>query len=1076
MTSTSGFFLHHGNDLPMLAHALGQRLAGPNKSDWFQPDTILIPQPSMQRWLQNSLAEQFGIAANLVFQLPGQLIDQAMQPWLPMQDGERLLSIERMRWRIFMLLDDSAVVNGPAFGSINRFLQAPDRQLRAWRLAGELAQAFERYQAWRREWLLEWHESVDHNDWQSILWHLASQGRTFRAQAVEAYFSALQSPDCPRPPGLPDRLFIFACQNLSPDVLGILQSFGRWIRVEFFLHNPCEAYWGDAGQRLTGPDILNTVDDNPLLNLWGYAGRDFVAGLLSEQHAAWLGEADYYRNPAHTGNPTLLQALQSDVLNREAPFPDRHSALAADDSIQIHCCAGALREVQMLRAQLLALLQQDPGLQWRDIAIMAPDLERFAPFFAPVFGQSDADYPALPFVLSESSATEATSLHDLFFQLLSLPHSRFTINEGLELLAHPAMARIFGLSSEDLTRLHFWLDQAGVRWGLDSGHRQAVDGVSQVAFTWRQGLQRLLYGYASNDGLIEDTAPVSLPSGKDLHLLDALMAFVSRIESLRETLLQPHMAADWQSMLQSTVAWLAEAGMPAEQDRDFHETLNQLLERLPAMAAGAGLAQPFNSDVVAAWLSEALAPRLGQAWLSGRITVCKMVPMRLIPFKVICLIGMDEGAFPRQEPVAAINRLNGKTLKPRPGDRSNRNDDRFLMLQLLSSCQSHWLISYSGLDPADGSERPPAVVVQELLQTLAAYSHGCSREGIGAFIIRHPIHAFEAPADERIAVLRAISESPSPMPSDRPLFADIADLDAPVDFSLPADIALEQFIAFWKKPMESTGRRMGIRFQLRNDALDEAEPFGKATGLERYHLAQAILEHTLADPNGSHEALFHRLQAEGVLAAGRLGRNRFFGLLAEIQPALTTLTGEIQHPEHHTLEHRHGHLRLHGTLVQHYRSGLLIHALHKTEQTPKLKVVAGLQALLAKAAGLDIGIGVQTAGKTHRVELPYTQAQASAYLDLLLEYYLAGQRGIVCFEPDTSMAWYAFRKKNPDCSVYVWLEQQAADEKHFERRSPGLNDVLTEGQGFLRAVALLNPERFDAVSHSVCSILCGEAS
>ena len=236
-----------------------------------------------------------------------------------------------------------------------------------------------------------------------------------------------------------------------------------------------------------------------------------------------------------------------------------------------------------------------------------------------------------------------------------------------------------------------------------------------------------------------------------------------------------------------------------------------------------------------------------------------------------------------------------------------------------------------------------------------------------------------------------------------------------------------------------------------------------------------MLDQALADPTGSPETLFHRLQAEGLLAAGRLGRNRFFGLLAEIQPALAALAGEIQPPVHHAFEHRHGRLRLHGSLVQHYRSGLLIHALHKTEPTAKLNVAAGLQALLAKAAGLGIGSGVQTASRTHRVELPYTPAQASTYLDRLLEHYLAGQHGILCFDPDTSMAWHSFRKHHPDCSVHAWLEQKAAEEARTERQNPGLSDVLTEGQGFLRAVALRDPERFDAVSRTVCGILSGEA-
>lgn len=1077
MTSEPGFFLHHGNDLPLLAQVLGQRVADSNKLDWFQPDTILIPQPSMQRWLQNSLADQFGIAANLSFRLPGQLIDEVMQPWLPFQDPERHLSIERIHWRIFTLFLDSALLANPAFSAIKYFLQVSDRQRRAWQLAGEVSQVFEKYQAWRREWLLDWHLKADQNDWQSILWHLVSQGRIFRAQAVEAYLNALDKSDCPRPAGLPDRLFIFACQNLSPDVLRILQSFGRWIRVEFFLHNPCEAYWGDVGQRLPASEILTMADDNPLLHQWGYAGRDFVASLLSDQQAEWRGEAEYYRSPDIGTHPSLLQALQRDVLNREAPGLDQFEppALLADNSIQIHCCAGALREVQMLRAQILALMRRDPRLQWRDIAIMAPDLDRYAPFFPPVFGQCDSDYPALPFALSETSATDGSGLHDLFLGLLALPLSRFSVNEGLELLAHPLMAKALGLSPEDLERLFVWLEESGVRWGLNTLHRHAIDGVSQFTYTWRFALERLLYGYASSDDLIGETAPVSLPSGKDQRLLNALATFISRIESLQETLRQSRLAADWKHELQTILAWLTETEILADADRDVYEFLNQQLEQLPIMAARAGLNQPFNSEVIAAWLTEALEPRLGQAWLSGRITICKMVPMRLIPFKIICLIGMDENAFPRPDPVAAINRLAEKNRPMRLGDRNNRNDDRFLMLQILSSCQSNWLISYSGLNPMDGSENPPAIVVQELLQTIAAYGQTASVTGFD-FTIRHPIHDFETAADSRIAVVQTFPESISPNHAGLPLFTEIAGLDDDHACTAPTDIALPDFMAFWKNPMEATGRSLGIRFQLRDDVIDETEPFGKASGLDRYHLAEAILQHALTNPGENPEELLHRLQAEGVLAPGRLGRFRFFSLFAEINPALKALCAEFQHPEFHALEYRHDGLRLHGTIVQNYRSGVLIHAVHKKNLTPKLQVSAGLQALILRAVGHHVSVGVQTAVKSHLSELPYSQDQACRYLDFLLERYLVGQNTILCFDPDSSFSWYAFKKKRPDSHINDWLAQQMAkEEQTMERYGPRLSDVLTEGHGFLKAVAMRDPENFDALSLSVCRILSGEA-
>ena len=455
MTHPTGFFLYHGNQLPRLAKALGNLLAEPADGCLLKPDTVLIPQPSMRRWLQNSLAEQFGIAANIDFSPPGSFINGILQPWLASQDERRILNPERLRWRIFQALSDPSLLNKPAFQQVRQYLD--QQQVKAWQLSGELADSFEKYQAWRRPWLLAWSRNPPADDWQAQLWQQASAGYSYRAQAVAAYLKALNNPDCARPAGLPNRLAIFACQNLSPDVLHVLQSFGRWSAVHFYLHNPCEAYWGDVKNPRSREEILAFQGDNPLLNQWGFAGRDFVASLLSEQSEQWAGEQDDYlpnsatadnlttHNSTHDLNRGLLHCIQDDVLYRNAPEISlaSFSRDSDDGSIQIHSCHSSLREVQALHAQLLALMHKDPTLQWRDIAIMAPNLENYAPFFAPVFGQQNGHYPALPFTLSDQALYQDAELADLFFKLLTLGQSRFTSNEGYELLCHPLVAKYY---------------------------------------------------------------------------------------------------------------------------------------------------------------------------------------------------------------------------------------------------------------------------------------------------------------------------------------------------------------------------------------------------------------------------------------------------------------------------------------------------------------------------------------------------------------------------------------------------------------------------------------------------------
>ena len=1077
MLSRPGFFLHHSQQLPVLAQALGRSLRSEGDRDWLQAETILIPQTSLKRWLQNTLAEDSGIAANLDFQPPGRFIDCMLLPWQAKAGGKPMLDGERLRWRLLRILFDERVLARPAFAPVAAYLSGPDRQLRAWRLTGELAPLFEKYQAWRGSWLLQWSRNPPHDDWQAQLWQLASEGHNYRAHVLQAYFADLNKAHGP-PPGLPAHLRIFACQNLSPDVLRVLQSFGRWSRVEFFLHNPCQAYWGDVRTAKNAEDLLALHEDNPLLNHWGFAGRDFVASLLSDQTVEWLGEDGNYPEAADDGSQTLLQRVQADILNRTPPEPTWPDAatLAQDDSIQIHQCASALREVQMLRAQLLARLSKDPGLQWRDIAIMAPDLERYAPHFSAVFGQSDDGYPALPFALSDRSLYQQAGLADLFFKLLALGNSRFTSNEGYALLSHPIVAEHYGLDLDDLAVLHDWIGQAQVRWGLDAAHRTALDGQNQQAFTWKHGLKRLLYGYASDDALVDGVAPADLPSGQQQYLLDCLCRFLDCIEQLHDALSHEASAVEWQSMLSRVLqAFCSQPERLPVLEREAYQQLNQRIAALAKLAQEAGLQAPLSLAVVASYMAEEGEAALGQAWLSGRITICKMVPMRLIPFKVIALLGLDEASFPRPEPESALDRLTGPQAKRQLGDRRIRDDDRFLMLQTLSACQGHLILSYVGTDPVTGSSKPPSLVLNELMETLGRYAPNAS-EAAGHVVIKHPIHGHEVALDPRIAVLGAQAltrERPQTCAPNAALglFAPI--MHAKPEAPLPGEVHIEDFIGFWQKPIERLAKQKGIRAPNHEVLLQESEPYGAAEGLAKYQLVQALWAQLLREPTLSEMALCRQLQALGHLPAGLAGLGRLRPVLDAVQQAMRALAAQRITPKPWPVDLTIGPARLHGCLQQNYAAGLITLALHKDKPRPHDLVKAGIEALLASAGHVPIATHIYT---DHLLPaLPRCEAQeAEQRLQLLLSYYQLGQQQLLCFDTKHSLAWLEAHNKKPHLQAQDWIAQQLAkDDEAFNYGDGEQLEFISHGAGFLQAIAAPNPALFAETAEAVCTALFG---
>ena len=240
MTITTDFRLYYGNALEVLAGLLAEELrTTPPGAGLFEPDTILIPQPAMRRWLQKTLAERHGIAANLQFLAPGEFVGEVLKANVPELDDARTIDPSRLVWRLYGVLHDPAARAHPAIASmLERYLTGAQADLKAWSLASALADVFAKYQAWRRDWLLAWDRGAEPGDWQAELWRRATRGMTHRAQAIDRFLALHGDADSPAPRGLPARIFAFACLNVSPDVLRIMTAAARASTVHFYLPTP----------------------------------------------------------------------------------------------------------------------------------------------------------------------------------------------------------------------------------------------------------------------------------------------------------------------------------------------------------------------------------------------------------------------------------------------------------------------------------------------------------------------------------------------------------------------------------------------------------------------------------------------------------------------------------------------------------------------------------------------------------------------------------------------------------------------------------------------------------------------
>jgi exodeoxyribonuclease V gamma subunit len=960
MPAPPDFRLYHSNALEVLAGLLAGELRAPAPGQpLLAPDVVLIPQVAMRRWLQATLAQAHGIAANIDFLTPGEFVQRALDANLPGAGDD--LDAASLRWRLYAALRDPAVLREPALQSLRAYL-AGDDALKPWSLAGELASVFEKYQAWRRDWLLGWEAGESPRDPQAALWRRVAGGSAHRARRIEDYLRGFADHEAPVPRGLPSRLFAFATLNVSPDVLRVIATQARVGTLHFYLPTPTRSYWGDLvtlRERLrddpaTAFDTMTpgSADrDNPLLQAWGASGRDFMAVLGGYDVVHPSGEIAAYADPEQHADDapardTLLQRLQRDLLHRRAPpaSPWRAQVDRTDPSLQVHACHTRLREVQVLHDQLRGLLDNalvegrrfDPPLQPREIAVLAPDIDPYAPHIEAVFGGMAGTPGFIPYALADTSPLGAEPLAEVFLRLLALPVSRFGLDEILDLLATPAIASAAGLDPPAFERLRGWLHAAGARWGIDAAHRETLQAPRDDAYTWTFALDRLLLGHASGeDGLIcgEFGAGVAAwpeLEGSALDALDALIRLLRVLARQQRALGEAMSPAQWRERLLGLLDALLPRPPEAPADRRTLERLRTLVDRFATDARRAGVDVPVPAEVLRAHVAASLGEADTRApLLTGGVSFGRMVPMRLLPFRVICVLGMNDGDYPRRDPGAGLNQLTAElgTSRRRAGDRSLRDDDRFLFLQLFAAAADVFYLSYLGADPRDGSAREPSLLVSELLDVAAAY-HADAGAARRQLVVAHPLQPF-APAAFGAGEPRRFSYRAQWHPAAAAVQGARVEpgrwLRSPLPGAAHVDaLSLGELSAFLRDPPAAFLRqRLALRLPQAGDAIDDCEPLAAPQrGLPLQQLQQAVFD---ACVQGDDASLHARLRARALLPSGPLGARTLATLRAQLQPyaeAFTRWRGDADAAATRTFELDLDGVRLHGRLGGVYRNGL----------------------------------------------------------------------------------------------------------------------------------------------------------
>lgn len=912
----TGFMVLHSNQLEGLRDLMVEFIRNHPLAP-LQPEVLLVQSNGMKHWLELTLAKELGICAATQIDLPSTALWQIYRQVLGADAVPAHMPLDKspLTWRLMRRLP--ALLEQSEFAPLHRYVQGEQGQpqtRRLFQLAQQVADVFDGYQNYRADWLTQWAQNQDdvlppEQRWQAVLWRdvladLAQdpQASAFRSRSEVHDAFVQQLAQClpeQRPQGVPERLMVFGVTSLPMQTVQALAALGQVCQVLLWVQNPCQHHWGHVVEShrplaalakrrqhlkagLPAPaehlgldeQFLLHTQTNPLLAAWGKHGRDYLHLLDAfddvNRYRAQFNRVDAFIDPAHDAQeagraPTRLEWLQSDVLQLEPPPATPREHAAQDLSIELLQAHSAQREVEVLHDHILHWLEGDASLKPSDIMVMVPDMSRFAPHIHAVFGRKDSRV-----AYSVADTTPRTEpLVQALDSLLQLPQLRLTRLEWLSWFEVAEMRQRFGLDEAGVQLINTWLQDAGVRWGLDAQHRSQWGMAAEIDHanqnTWLFGVERLLLGYASGlaDEVWGDTAASLGVGGLHTRLVEGLLQWLRQVQTQTRLLQQEHTPAQWVALLQQLMAQFFKAQTDAQER--LLERVMAPLERWLEECQLARMDAPLPLAVVREhWLNQLQQPAMHQRFFGGGVQFATLMPMRSIPFKVVCLLGMNDADYPRQQSPIDFDLMRDPTLW-RAGDRSRREDDRYLFLEAVLSAREKLYISWQGKRTHDHQELPPSVLVAQLMD----YLNLAWRTPTVAPI--QPLQAFskqyfQAPSQFFTYASEWQSAYASPATSDNS--RQNLSLVSAVHKPLNPRIELSQLSRLLRQPVSVyLNDHLNVRLTSPQADVQESEPFALEP-LQRYQLTHAVA--TSEQP----EHMLSLLRMSGQLALAGLGEQQ----------------------------------------------------------------------------------------------------------------------------------------------------------------------------------------------------------
>jgi len=864
-----GLTIYTSNYIEILAEQLARIVREPLPSP-VSPEIIVVQSRGMERWVTMELSRHNNICANCSFLFPNLFLQKTFKKLIPDLPDESPFDPVAMTFRIMKILPAS--IHLPGFKSLKRYLVDDIKGMKLFQISQKIADLFDQYLVFRPEMIFRW-ERGEEEHWQAQLWRELSLGkeRLHRARIRETLLEKIKK--LPHEiENFPARISIFGISYLPPFHLEAFVEISKLCQVNLFLMNLCKEYWAEIVSARQIKEIqrkyiksngitegLYLEEGNRLLASMGALGRNFFSMISGLDCRIYDLFDDKYGH-------TILAKVQSDILNLKERKFTHHPSLSFDSSIQIHSCHSPMREIEVLHDNILAMFEEDRNLLPKDIVVMTPDIESYAPFVQAVFDAQSDEALRIPFTIADRNIRKESRIIEDFMSILDLKSSRLGVTRVMALLESASIKEKFGLTESDIEIAERWIKETNIRWGIDADFRRKLELPGFSENTWKAGIERLLLGYAMpglDRKMFSGILPYDHIEGGEVKILGKFLKFLGRVFSCIDSLDKPRTLSGWHLKL---VEILEQFFTPDEDSEREIQVLRSIMDEIPKTEKLSGFDGLMEMEVVKSCLENLLEHvNFGHGFISSGVTFCAMLPMRSIPFKVVCLVGMNMDAFPRESKILGFDLM---AKNPRIGDRSRRNDDKYLFLEALISARNKLYISYVGQSIRDNTRIPPSVLVSELIDYIKE-GFGLSEDEIVTF---HRLQAFSSEYFNTDSKLFSYSNENFAASFSRYDRKDIPSLISDKLHDLPLEwkhIDIKDLCSFFNNPARFLlEKRLGIYLYESAVVTDEKEDFSLGH-LEKYLLDQELVTNRLS---GSDLKEFLSIKkASGQLPHGNVG-------------------------------------------------------------------------------------------------------------------------------------------------------------------------------------------------------------